>query len=198
MVLLAAFALALHLALPDADRTRDLAWTVQSSVAALAIAVGGVFAGYKWQVFRDFAPHLTVSHKVSHRPVGDSYIHLHVTAILHNSSKVKLEFLKSFFLLQQVAPVSDREVESRYKQVFVDNEYRDLPWPTLDWVERTWQKGELIVEPGESHQEPAEFILSSNVKSVIIYTYFYNPNGPRSSQAPGWGINTVYDIVDIP
>ena len=33
----------------------------------------------------------------------------------------------------------------------------------------------LIVEPGESHQEIYEFIVSKDVESVLIDVYFYKP-----------------------
>ena len=59
---------------------------------------------------------------------------------------------------------------------------------------RIWDVNELTVEPGESHQEAYEFIVSTEVESVIVYTYYYNSRD--DSEAPeGWGAATVYDIV---
>lgn len=190
---------ALHLTLPDSEdpsRAGYLAGIILSCVTALAIVAGGIFAAYKWQIFRDFEPHLTITHEVSHRPIGDSYVHIDVTATLHNSSRVKMEFLKGFVRLQRIAPVSDEEVESLYAQVFIDKVYDDLQWPVLDEVSLCWNKEELIIEPGERHQEAYEFIVAKSIKSVIIYTYFYNsrPSQPsRSSE--GWGATTVHDIM---
>ena len=65
----------------------DAAKTVQALGTLAAILAGGVFALYKLQVFRDFQPHLTITHEISHRPIGDSYVHLDVTVTLRNSSK---------------------------------------------------------------------------------------------------------------
>ena len=64
----------------------------------------------------------------------------------------------------------------------------------LDKVTRNWKKGELIVEPGESHQETYEFIVLNYVESVLAYTYYRNP---RSSIPEGWGATTVHDIVRV-
>jgi len=36
-------------------------------VTALAVILGGIFAAYKWQVFRESEPHLTITHEVSFR-----------------------------------------------------------------------------------------------------------------------------------
>ena len=194
--LLAGIAFFLNITLSSVDEAKDIAAIVQSSVTALAIVVGGIFALYKLQVLRTFEPHLTISHEVSHRPIGDSYVHIDVATILHNGSKVQIELRKAFFLLQQIAPIDDEDIESMYAGVFVDRDHGNLRWPTLDGVDRAWNKGELIVEPGESHPETYEFIVSMDVESVIIYTYFYNPAVSRSPSAPeGWAATTVHDII---
>ena len=151
-VLILAFAV-LDLLLPDTSRAKDLAGVVQAGITFVAIIVGGVVAFLKLQVFRDFEPHLTISNSISHRLLGTKYVHVAVTATLHNSSKVKVEIRRSFFRLQRLAPASDEEVERLYAQVFTNAEEEYLQWPILDQVRRFWDEGELIVEPGESHRE---------------------------------------------
>ena len=110
----------------DAERGKDLAAIIQSLVTVVAIVGGGAFAYYKLQIFRVFEPHLTISHEVSHRYIGDNYVHIAVTATLHNSSKVKMELRKGFFLLQQISPLSDEEIEPLYEQVFEDQDYEHI------------------------------------------------------------------------
>ena len=83
-----------------------------------------------------------------------------------------------------------------YTQVFDDMEQNNIQWPTLDEFERDWDRGELIVEPGESHPETFEFIVSTEVDSVVIYTYFHNSRFPQRAQtAEGWGATTVSGIM---
>ncbi len=195
---LAVCAYALDLAFPEPGRVKDLAGIVQASVTALAIAAGGVFAGVKLQVFRDFQPHLTIYHEISHRPVGDSYVHITVTATLRNSSRVMVEVREGFSRLQQILPISDEDIESLYYQAFVHGEEDSIQWPTLEVVPRAWDKGVLLVEPGEAHQVPFEFIVSVDVRSVIVYTYFDNQRFLRSSSRPsGWDATTFYDLVNF-
>ncbi|MXY46436.1 MAG: hypothetical protein F4Y44_05505 [Chloroflexi bacterium] len=145
----------------------DAARIIQTIGILVAVCVGGVFAYQRLQVFRTFEPHLTISHKVSHRYIGDSYVHIDVTATLRNSSKVQVELREGFFLLQKIAPETDENVEHLYAQVFVNGEYEDIQWPTLERFDRTWEPSELIVEPGESHPETHEFIVSKDVQTVI-------------------------------
>ena len=179
----------------DAGRANDLAGILQAVVTAAAVLVGGVYAAYKLQVFRDFAPHLTVSHSISHRPVGESYTHIAVTVSLHNGSKVKVSVRDGFFRVQQVAPMSDQEIERLYAQVFADKLEVDFQWPTLDEIRRTWSNSGGIIEPGERHLEACEFVVPRDVEAVVIYTYFHNPEYVEGFQTPeGWGATTVYNI----
>ncbi len=174
----------------------DSARSIHAIGILVAICVGGVFAYQRLQIFRTFEPHLTISHKVSHRYIGDRYVHIDVSATLRNSSKVQVELREGFFLLQKVSPVSDEEIEDLYAQVFVDGEYEDIRWPTLERFDRIWEPSELVVEPGEAHPETHEFIVSKDVQTVIIYSYFYDQNFPKKTDHErGWLASTVYDIA---
>ena len=196
----------------------DWARTAQSLATVAAIVVGGFFAWRNLHLFRSREPHVTVSHQISHRPLGTKYVHIAVTATLHNSSRVNVEFRDGAFTLQQIAPVSGEDIERLYAQVFVDREQKYLQWATLDDTQRTWGEDELVVEPGESETETYEFIVSRDVESVVITTHFYNsrvlgkiPTGTQPQDAPrrrgrlrwwqevrgplGWGRTTIYDIM---
>lgn len=175
---------------------KDLTGVFQSAVTIVAIVVGGVFAWFKLQAFRDFEPHLTVTHEVHHRAISPNYVHIDVTATLHNSSRVKIELQEADFAIQWIAPASDELVLELYDEVFDDGLEDYLQWPTIDEGRRDWNSGELLVEPGESHHETYEFLVSRDVEVVLVYTYFRNPRYSSSSRsAEGWGASTVYDIV---
>ena len=195
LALLVCVALILDLMLTKVGRAKDIASIIQSFATALAIVTGGIYALYKFQVFRTLEPHLTIEHRISHRRLSDSYVHIALTAILHNSSRVHVELREGLFRLQGVSPATDDEIELLYSKVFADKDFSNIQWPTLDEVDRDWNQGELVVEPGESHPETIEFIVSaSDYESVLIYTYFYNPaHSPGSAQ--GWTATTVHDIV---
>ena len=175
----------------------DSARSIHAIGILVAICVGGIFAYQRLQIFRTFEPHLTISHEISHRQIGDSYVHIDVTATLRNSSKVQVELRQGFFRLQLVSPESDEQIESLYAEVFIDKTSQEIQWTTLDEFQSEWESGELIVEPGESHPETYEFIVSKNVEAVIIYTYFHNPRfSPSDRSGEGWVATTVYDIVE--
>ena len=167
-----------------------------SDAARLFQAVGTVVAYQRLQIFRTFEPHLTISHEISHRPTGESFIHNTVTSTLLNNSRVNVEILKAYFTVQMVSPMSDDEVRELYSEAFEGEGFKDVQWPLLVRIQRGWQAGELVIEPAESHQETAEFILSAGVETVLIYTYFHNPaRAARRQSAQGWSATSVHDIV---
>ena len=55
----------------------------------------------------------------------------------------------------------------------------------------------MTVEPGEIHHETAEFIVTSGVKTVLVFSYFRNPSYRKGSKSvEGWTATSVYDIND--
>ena len=126
----------LNAILPDPSRAKDLAEIILAFITVIAIAAGAYFAHNRFQIFRTFQPHLTISHRVFHRRLSESYIHIDATALLHNSSRVQIELRKGLIRLQGVSPVSDEEAESAYAMTFVDRDYNNLQWPELERLDR--------------------------------------------------------------
>ena len=172
-----------------------IATVVASIVTAIAILLGGFYAVFKLRVFRDLKPHLTITQRVSHRSIGTKYVHVAVTASLHNSSKVAIAIRRSFSRLQTISPLADADIEQLYYDAFSDDDDVSIWWPTLEEIEHPWDEGELIVEPSESHSETYEFIIGADIETILVYTYFYNPGYETDGNvAEGWHTTTVYDI----
>lgn len=190
---------ALHWLLPDASRFKDMAGIVQSVVTVLAIITGGIIAAAKLELFRDFEPHLTVSHTINYRPIGDSYVHIDVTATLHNSSRVKVELREGIFRLQEIAPVlDDQELEERLAAREVSSDDPSfVQWPTIGELSCNWGNYNLVVEPGQVVRETVEFIISKEIKTVVVRSIFHNLT-PSAGSPQGWRTTTVYDMMDEP
>ena len=181
--------------LPDITQAGDLARIIQAAVTATAIVATGIFAAVKFQVFREFEPHLNITHEISCQKIGESYVHIGVTAVLHNTSKVRIEVLNATFALQQIDPITDEMIERMYPEMY-DLITKEIGWSVLEQMERTWEKNELIIEPGEAHRETQEFIVSRQTKYVLVYTYFHNSKySPKSQNAEGWTATSFCDII---
>ena len=188
----------------------------QGIATIIAIVLGGFFAWRRGFIFRHEQPHVTISHDVTHRRIGHGYIHIEVTATLHNSSRVKMEFRDGLFTVEQLAPLSLKDAERLFEELFEKDLYETPKWRLLRERRLEWGKDELIVEPDEKVTATFEHIVSSAVEAVLITTYFYNtrvmgkipaemkpreadrrkrfwwsrrPSGPR-----GWIRTTAHDI----
>ena len=168
----------------------------QVFITAVVVLAGGIFAYRKLQLFRDFEPHLTVTQSVASRPVGTEYAHIAVAATLHNSSKVRVEVRECNFQVQQIQPMSNEEIEHYYVEAFRQDGSAYIEWPMLEDVVRRLEPNEMVIEPGAYHHEPGEFIVSRDVKVVLVYSYFFNTEYSDSGRsAQGWSATTVHDIL---
>ena len=185
--------------MPDLSWVKDLATIIQATFATAAIIGAAIFAIFKLQLFRDFAPHLSISHTINHRPIADSYTHIDVTTVLHNSSRVKVELSHGLFRLMEIAPVlDDRELEDRLaSRGHIEDNRPFNQWPIIDPFEFEYGSYNLIIEPGQKFQETLEFVISRDITTVAIQSAFYNSSYSEGSKKPeSWGITTVYDIVN--
>ncbi len=71
-----AIAFLLNALLPDSGHVQNIASIIQSFVTAIAILAGAYYAQTKLHVFRTFKPHLTIDQEVTHRRLGEEYIHI--------------------------------------------------------------------------------------------------------------------------
>ena len=186
----------LYWALPENSHLKDVAAIAQSVAATLAIAGGAVFAAYKLELFRDFEPHLTISHAINHRRIAEGYVHLDVTAALHNSSKVKVVLHGGLFLIQQISPSAyptEGDEDPDWQAVEpVNNLYPN--WPVIDEFSVDFGEQGLNIEPGQSAQEVFQFLVPATVKTVLIYYYLGEERLPEDNTKV-WGIGSVYDII---
>ncbi|MDE2938639.1 MAG: hypothetical protein OXR67_06930 [Chloroflexota bacterium] len=171
---------------------------IQAYVTSFILLATGIFAAARFELFRNFIPHIAVEQKVTHRPISDGYVYILVTTILHNRSKVKADFAEGLCTLQRLGPISDAEVEDIYRQKFSEvgaPASRTFQWVTLESEPISWNGMGLTVEPGGVHQENCEFIISADVTSILAHTYFSGLNTPT---VPGsWGVTTVHDMISL-
>ncbi len=184
---------------------------LQSVATVLAIGLGGVFAFYKLELFREFEPHLAIDQRIQHRRVGPNYIHIDVTTSLRNSSNVAVEVRSALHRIQVIAPVSDKEVErvlGEYSKNEDDQNY--LEWPMYSQTENRWPERGFVIEPGGTDRDIVEFVVPSWIKTVLVYSYFSRTDlisdeqnetsdgdSPSRDDDPAtylWQVATVYDL----
>ena len=202
---------------PIDETFRNWASGVQALATVVAFVLGGWFAWRNRHLFRYGQRHLTISHEISHRQVSPEYVQVAVTAILRNSSRVKVEVLDGLLTIQQMAPVSDADAEEIFAETFIDKQHNGvLKWRTLSETRLSWNQEDLIAEPGESTTATFEYMVPIYIESLLVTTYFYNSKvmgkiddgvNPREAKRRnrwwywrqpgprGWNRTTPHDIV---
>ena len=185
--------------LPDSGHTRNIASIIQSFVTAIAILAGGYYAQARLHVFRTFRPHLTIDQDVTHRQVSEDHIHIAVTSTLRNGSQVHVGLRKAFAVIAGLSRIGPKEVVHLYSIRTAGSGPPRIRWPEIERQDATWDEGEFVIEPGESHSELFEFVIDRQVyESVFVYAYFHNPKyRDGDGSAKGWAAGTVYDIMGV-
>ncbi len=169
---------------------------VVGSIGTLVlVGLGGIFAIYQFRLFRQHAPHLSIEQSVTHHKVSENYLAIVVTVRLTNSSKVMVPIYDTLFRIQEFSELTDDLVEELYAQAFIGEEVDNIQWPTLDEQLRDWSPGGITIEPGETHAETYEFVIADHIKTIMVYSMFYNPYSQDSRDGPrGWSATSVYSI----
>ena len=169
--------------------------TIFEAFMMITILIAGGFAVYKLDIFRELKPHLTMEHAVTHRKIGDEYAHIAIRVSLTNSSKVAVEIAESTCVLQQISPLAQQEVEALYREYFESLSESDIQWPLLHRLQRNWSQNELIVEPNGKHVEYFETIVSDEMQTVLVSTYYRNASySANDNVSKGWELASAHDL----
>ena len=66
-------------------------------------------------------------------------------------------------------------------------------WPLLSERTKIFEKT-MDIEPGEKDVIDFEFVLSSRVETIRIYSFFRNEQKTKGKDEVGWSISTYYDF----
>ena len=200
-----AFAVMALAAIPAGLIIAILQGSAQNIIAAGAAAMvlaDAMIAAWKFSLFREGQPHLTITQEIHTQPLGQSYRLVAATATLHNTSKVIVRPPAAWCKLDQTAPLNDEEVEYIYTRALESspgNNRRQYPWWQLDQINRIWSNGELTVEPNERNPITFQFIISGQVTAIGVTTAIIGPEikakNPNPPHQLGW---MCYTFLELP
>jgi hypothetical protein len=176
--------------------TKDIVEIVSSCITALASLVGGwwFLKTREGQVAAD------MSHTATHRPIDEHTVLLRVGVTITNRGKVLLRLVSGYVWLQQILPVS-MEVRERIEQDPenpMDQDQTEIDWPLIGERKLPVQsdnKKYRELEPGEAETRYFDFVLSSAIETVAIYSYFKNVT--RKEREFGWEHTSLYDLTAV-
>ena len=78
------------------------------------------------------------------------------------------------------------------KAVRISDEQAEVKWPLLGEVDLRGEKPGYEIEPSESDELHFDFVISSEVNTVVVYSYLKNVT--KQGREIGWNTTSVYDI----
>ena len=80
----------------------------------------------------------------------------------------------------------------RLKKDRTKEQESEIEWPLLGEVDLSGEEQKCEIEPGEKEEFDFDFVIGSEIESVVIYSYLKNRKKGRKQI--GWNKTTIYDI----
>jgi hypothetical protein len=176
---------------------KDFVSILQGIATILAIVFGGLWF---WQR-RQKLPRAKATHKIQSWQLPDKRWLLRVTTYIENNGEVLLEFHHGFIRVQQMMPWPD---EITPPPMDTKDGQTEVEWKQLAQMNIDFKTGQREIEPHETDEIHAEFILPSEVEMVVVYSYLHNvkkpyedPFFPRDNNQKdiGWSATTIHKLT---
>lgn len=177
------------------SRMKETVEFLATVLTLLAIIFGGSWSYVLFIRTRQKYPSANISQGITYREITADKLWVRVTVTLQNTGKVLLSLVSGVSWIQQVAPL-DAEISEKIKNVEdpVSQGGSEIIWPLVEERKLSWGKGEREIEPSESDQIYFDFVVDSDLRTIVVYSYFTNVKKFRRRKGLGWQIARVYDL----
>lgn len=171
---------------------------IQSSITVIAIIVGGFWSYMLFVSRRQKYPRMKVEHYVSCRSVVEAKSLLSVDIIVSNTSEVLLSLMSWEINARQMLPPCAElfRIITDENQKQQEQGRQIIEWQTIASREDHWKNGNFEIEPGEQHQIHLDFVINTNVQTLLVESYFRNMK--KRGRQIGWSLSTIHDLQPIP
>jgi len=177
-----------------ANIIQALATVVQAFATLAALALGGAWTVWLYVNRRERYPRASIEHLVTHKPLGGGKSLLHVGVRLCNLGEALMSVERSETRIQRVLPVPTEVADSIKRGLDpVQEGETEVEWPLIGSHDKVYGKGECEIEPDESQDFNHDFIVETDIQTVVIYSYVMNEEKPDRLLA--WNLTTLYDLA---
>lgn len=174
---------------------KDLSEVLKNYATIGAFIIGGFWVYLTFVRKREKYPRANVTHRIIHKKIDDKRILLKVTIDIHNTGATVMHIDRRLVRVQQMVPwpmVSLGPV--CLKKERTEEQESEIQWPLLGEVDMSGSGKEqrCEIEPGEKEEFDFDFVIDSEIKSVVIYSYL--KNWKKGRKEIGWNKTTIYDI----
>lgn len=166
--------------------------TIQAVATIMALLIGGIWSYNVFIKHRELYAKANIQHKVGSVKLTKDKVLLRVTVSIENSGNVLLSLREGEVRIERVLPLSDLSQKKLGNDSDLIVDGNPHVWPAIKIRRLKWERGGFNIEPGERDEIPSDFVLSSNLQVVNVYTHFKNPNDPRI----GWRHSTIFNLMD--
>jgi len=174
----------------DLATLKDVADVVTGFATVAALAVGAAWTYFLFIRHRLRYPKAEIELLVDNASIPPDKRLVHVTMRVSSSGAILLAPKYAELRLRQVAPVPE-ELIARLRPGIdpVEPGRTELTWPMIAGREWNWDTGGFEIEPGESDAVEADFVISSDVKTIQIYAFVRNPK--KEDKGLGWTVTAL-------
>lgn len=175
------------------DNWKTVAELAQAAFTTVAIIIGGVWTYLRFIKNRLRFPRAELSHAIVHKNLAAGKSLLRINLKVVNKGDVLLPISKTWTTISQILPMADNSL----KVLETGNELprdddAEIKWPEIGCQEITYKPNTAEIEPGESEMFHFDFIVSSDVKIVHVYSFFTNMKKKES----GWPCISIIDLSE--
>ena len=171
----------------NAGQIKPWADLAQATLTSLALAAGGAWTYYNYVHKRERFPRAEVQISVSSF-CETGWIYMSARICIKNIGQLLLPISSVTVRVQQVAPATD-DYNPKYHP---SEDGIVFDWPTLVERESRFERGDLELEPNESHQFDFDFRLPQDIKIVKVTAFA--PNVRKAKRLIGWLATSFYSM----
>jgi len=175
------------------SQSKEIVDIIQSLVTVIAIVVGGLCSYWLFVQNRQRYARASITHDITHVPIADDKILLHVSITVFNKGDILLPLESMETRIQCMLPPPDEVLDSIAKgHELVSEGETEYIWPSLDSRESRWKKHQREIEPNESQDIHYDFIIDAEIQVIQVYSFLENETKP--GRDIGWDLTTLYDL----
>jgi hypothetical protein len=173
----------------------EIGTATQAGATVLGVLIGAAWAIYLYLNRRKKFAWANVAHQITDIRFNRDKVLLRIVISITNVGDVLLPIEHCEVRVNQIFPFEeDQWAELHSDSGIEDFNQTDTEWPTLVIRERNWDEKKFEIEPSEGGEINFDFIISSDVKTIEIYTYFDNLT--KSTSNLGWRHTSLYEIAN--
>lgn len=172
----------------------SMAQIAQAVATVVAVLIGGSWSYMLFVSRRQKFPRANIEHQVICRPVIKGKLLLSVDVTITNSSEVLLSLISWEIIAKQMLPPCSELLRYLTPDILnhLDNGIQIIEWQTIALREDRWKKGQFEIEPGEQHQIHTDFLINSDIQTLLLESYFRNIE--KRGKRIGWSLITTHDL----